>query len=721
MTIRLFAGVALGALLSACATVEEGSVPATTTASAPIPQATGYFAQPSSLPFHAPDFTRIKDADLQPAIEQGIAVTRAEIAAIADNPAAPTFENTLVAMERSGQVLDRANAVLNQLTSANTNDTLDAAQTALAPQLTALSDDIYLNDTLFQRVKAVHDNRAAMTMTAEDAMLLDSVYADFVHAGALLTAEQKVQLKQMNGRVAELETQFSQKLTEATAAKAPLFDTREELAGLNEDEIKAAADLATELGQPGKFALALVNTTQQPMLTRLTNRETRHKLFDASVNRTSGGDQYDLTGLIEELADLRARRAALLGQPNHAAYAMYDRMVKDPAQALRFMRDFVPAVAATQAREKAVLEEYLHADGVAGALEPWDWGYYAEKMRKARYDLDESQLKPYFEVWNTLENGVFYAMNRFYGVSFERRTDIPTYHPDMRVYTVRDKDGTELALFYADPFARSNKQGGAWMGNFVEQSRLLDLKPVVFNSLNVPPPPAGQPALMTFDEVTTMFHEFGHAMHGIFASQQYPSLSGTNTARDFVEFPSQFHENLATVPEILDHYAHHYQTGAVIPPELVAKTKAAANFNQGLDFGEVLEAALLDMEWHALTPAQGKQDVETFEAAALTRIGLDGRMIPSRYRTPYFRHIWSNGYSAGYYSYIWTEMLAHDAWHWVETHGGPTRANGDHIRATFLGQGHTKDYAVMYRDFAGHDPEVGPMLEAKGLVGGEGK
>jgi peptidyl-dipeptidase Dcp len=718
MTIRLFAGVALGALLSVCATAAEGSVPATTT-TAPIPPATGYFAQASSLPFHAPDFTKIKDADLQPAIEQGIAVTRAEIAAIADNPAPPTFDNTLVALERSGQMLDRANAVLNQLTSANTNDTLDAAQTALAPQLTALSDDIYLNDKLFQRVKAVHDNRAAMSLTAEDAMLLDGVYADFVHAGALLTAEQKAQLKQMNGRVAELETQFSQKLTEATAAKAPLFDTREELAGLGEDEIKAAADLATEMGQPGKFALALVNTTQQPLLTRLTNRETRHKLFEASVNRTSGGDQYDLTGLVEELADLRARRAALLGQPNHAAYAMYDRMVKDPAQALRFMRDFVPAVAATQAREKAVLEEFLHADGVTGSLEPWDWSYYAEKMRKARYDLDESQLKPYFEVWNTLENGVFYAMNKFYGVTFERRSDIPTYHPDMRVYTVRDTDGRELALFYADPFARPNKQGGAWMGNFVEQSHLLDLKPVVFNSLNVPPPAAGQPALMTFDEVTTMFHEFGHAMHGIFANQQYPSLSGTNTARDFVEFPSQFHENLATVPEILDHYARHYQTGAAIPPELVAKTEAAANFNQGLDFGEVLEAALLDMEWHSLTPAQGKQEVEPFEAAALARIGLDGRMIPSRYRTPYFRHIWSNGYSAGYYSYIWTEMLAHDAWHWVETHGGPTRANGDHVRATFLGQGHTRDYAVMYRDFAGHDPQVEPMLEAKGLVGGE--
>jgi len=718
MMIRLLAGAALGAMLSACATVEEGPVPASSTARPAIPAATGYFAQESALPFHAPDFTQLKDGDFQPAIEQAIAVKRAEIAAIADSSAPATFDNTFVALQRAGQVLNRARGVFDQLVAANTNDTLDAADAALAPQLTALDDDMYLNDKLFARVRAVYDNRAAMSMTAEDAMLLETVYADFVHAGALLNPAQKAELKQMNGRVAELETQFSQKLTEFTAAKAPVFDTREELAGLSDNQIGAAAELATKMGQPGKFALALVNTTQQPMLASLTNRETRRRLFQASVERTSGGDQYDLTAVIEEIADLRARRAALLGQPSHAAYAMYDRMVKDPAQAIRFMKDFVPAVAATQAREKAALEQAARADGVT-AIEPWDWGYYAEKVRKTRYDLDEGQIKPYFEVWNTLENGVFYAMNQFYGISFKRRTDLPTYHPDMRVYTVLDKDGSEMALFYADPFARPNKQGGAWMGNFIEQSHLLDDKPVVYNSLNVPPPPAGEPALMTFDEVTTMFHEFGHALHGIFADQRYPALSGTNTARDFVEFPSQFHENLATVPEILNHYARHYQTGAVIPPELVAKTEAAANFNQGLDFGEVLEAALLDMEWHALTPAKGQQKAAAFEAQTLGGMGLDTRVIPPRYRSPYFRHIWSNGYSAGYYSYIWTEMLAHDAWDWVETHGGPTRANGDHIRATFLGQGHTRDYPVMYRDFAGHDPQVGPMLKARGLVGAD--
>jgi peptidyl-dipeptidase Dcp len=451
------------------------------------------------------------------------------------------------------------------------------------------------------------------------------------------------------------------------------------------------------------------------MLASLTNRETRRRLFQASVNRSSGGDAYDLTATIEELADLRAKKAALLNLPNFASYAMYDRMVKEPRQAIGFMRDFVPAVAATQTREKAMLEEMAREDGVT-TLEPWDWGYYAEKVRKARYDLDENELKPYFEVWNTLENGVFYAMNQFYGVSFKRRTDLPTYQPDMRVYTVIDRDGSELGLFYVDAFARPNKQGGAWMGNFVEQSHLLGNKPVIYNSLNVPPPAAGQPALMTFDEVTTMFHEFGHAIHGLFANQRYPALSGTNTARDFVEFPSQFHENLATVPAILNHYARHNETGAVIPPELIAKVEAAKTFNQGLAFGETLEAALLDMEWHDISPPESKLDAAGFEAQALGGMTLDTRMIPPRYRSPYFRHIWSNGYEAGYYSYIWTEMLAHDAWDWIETHGGVTRANGDHVRDTVLGQGHTKDYAVMYRNYAGRDPQVGPMLKARGLT-----
>ncbi|MEO6551300.1 MAG: M3 family metallopeptidase [Croceibacterium sp.] len=678
----------------------------------------GIFAQPSALPFHAPDFARIKDADYQPAYEQGMAIKQSELSAIADNPAVPTFANTLVAIERSGQMLKRVRAVMSQVQGANTNDTIDAVDTAMAPKLAALDDAMYLNPRLFARVKAVHERRAALNLDAEDAMLLDQTYADFVHAGAQLTPDQKEQLKTMNARIAELETAFSQKLTDATAARSPVFETRAELAGLTGSQIDAATKLAEKTGHAGKFVLALVNTTQQPMLTSLTNRETRRKLLEASLNRTSGGGASDLTATVSELAELRARKAALLGLPNYATYAMYDRMVKDPAQAIKFMTDFVPAVAATQARELGMLRAMARSEGMTEPLQAWDWSYYAEKVRKARYDLDENQVKPYFELYDTLEIGVFYAATQMYGLTFKRRADIPTYHPDMRVYTVYDKDGSELALFYFDPFARPNKQGGAWMNNFVEQSNLLGNKPVISNTLNVPKPEAGQPALLTFDETTTMFHEFGHGLHGMFAHQQYASLSGTNTANDFVEFPSQFNENLATEPTILGHYARHYQTGQPIPAALVGKIEAAGTFNQGLDFGELLSAALLDMKWHALGAADGKQDVSAYEARALQSVALNSALIPPRYRSAYFRHIWGNGYAAGYYSYIWTEMLSHDAWDWVETHGGPTRANGDHIRAAFLGQGHTKDYAVMYRDFAGHDPQVAAMLKARGLVGG---
>ncbi len=715
MTTRFLASVASAALLAgtptigAAQTMEESTPTATT-------QATGsYFESESALPFHAPDFTKIADIDYQPAIERGIAAQLAEIETIANNPEPASFENTLVAMQRSGRLLTRAYYPFSQLTSANTNDTLDAAQAAISPKLAAMNDAIYLNDKLFQRVKSIYDNRAAMSMTAEDAMLLETVYGEFVHAGALLSPADKQALTDINSRIAELQTEFSQKLTQATAAKAPIFDSKEELAGLSETQIAAAAKLAQEMGHPGKYALVLINTTQQPQLTSLTNRTTRKKLFEASLNRASDGGEYDTTAIVQDLAQLRARKAALLGQESFAEFAMYDRMVKEPAKAVAFLEGFVPAVSAAQLREKQMLQEMAASEGQNIEIEPWDWAFYAEKVRKARYDLDEQAIRPYFEVWRTLEDGVFYAAEMAYGLTFKRRNDIPTYHPDMRVYTVFDKDGAELGLFYIDPFSRPNKQGGAWMGNFVEQSHLLGDKPVVHNTQNVAPPAPGEPALMTFDDVTTMFHEFGHALHGLFANQRYPALSGTNTARDFVEFPSQFNENFATIPKVLENYAKHYETGETIPPELIAKIEAAGKFNQGLAFGEVLEAALLDMKWHALTPAEGKQDVDAFERKALVDIGLDAALIPPRYRTPYFRHIWEGGYAGGYYSYVWTEVLAHDAWNWIETHGGPTRENGEHIRDTFLGQGHTKDYEVMYRDYAGREPGIEALLKAKGL------
>ncbi|PEQ12009.1 dipeptidyl carboxypeptidase II [Novosphingobium sp. PC22D] len=690
-------------------------------ASTALPEASGIFAEPSALPYHAPDFSRIRDEDFAPAFEQAIAIKRAEIAAISANREAPTFANTIVAIEKAGRMLSRVNAVFSQLTSANTNDTLDAVDKATAPKLSALTDDIYLDDRLFARVKSVYDRRAAMTMTPEDAMLLETTYDDFVHRGALLSAEKKAQLKTMNGRIAELQTTFSQMLTAASNAAAPVFDSAEELDGLSPGAIAAAKKRAEERGLSGKYVLAITNTTQQPEFASLTNRETRRKLFEASVNRASNGGENDTLAIVTELAQLRARKADLLGLPDYATYAMYDRMVKDPAAAARFLDDFVPALRATQDREARVLEDFAHSQGDAIKIEPWDWGYYAEQVRKARYDLDEEQIKPYFGVYDTLENGVFYAATQFYGITFKRREDIPVYHPTIRVYEVFDADGTPLALFYFDPFARPNKRGGAWKTNFVPQSELFDERPVIVNTLNIPPPAEGEPPLATWDNVETMFHEFGHALHTLFAHQRYPSLSGSATARDFVEFPSQFNENFATVPAVLSHYAKHHETGETIPSELVEKIERASKFNQGLGFGETLEAAMLDMKWHRLTPEQAKADPMAFERQALATTGLATDVIPPRYKTPYFRHVWGGGYAAGYYSYIWTEMLAHDAWSWVVENGGPSRANGEHIRKTFLGEGHTKDYAMMYRDFAGRDPRIGPMLEAKGLTGDDRK
>jgi len=729
---RLLAACAplvLGAAsLGGCATMQDTApisatvtAPASETATAdkPAPAAPAYdgvFAQASSLPFHAPDFTRIKDSDYQPAIEAGIDQQLAEARAIADNPAAPTFDNTIAALATSGRLLSRVNAVFGQVQGANTNPTLDAVETATAPKLAAMNDEIYLNPVLFQRVKSVYDARASLNLDAEDAMLLETTYEDFVHAGANLSDASKAQLKDINGKIAELQSKFSQTLTDATAAKSPVFTDVKALAGLPAADVAAAKALAAKNGHPGAYQIALINTVQQPALAFLKDRATRKALWDASLSRCTGGDQYDTTGTILQLAKLRADKAALLGLPNYATFAMYDRMTTDPAKAMKFLKDFVPALAASQTAEAKELTAAMHADGIKGALQPWDWGYYAEKVRKAKYDLDESQIKPYFEVYNVLENGVFYAANKFYGLTFTRRTDIPTYHPDMRVYEVHDKDGSILGLFYFDPYARANKQGGAWMNNFIEQSSVLGDKPLISNTLNITKPAEGQPPLATWDDVTTMFHEFGHALHGFFAHQKYPELSGTNTARDWVEFPSQFNENFAKVPEVLKHYAHNYKTGAEIPQALVDKIDKASKFNQGLALGETIEAAMLDLDWHTLSPAGVPTAVAPFQAKAEASWGLRTDLIPPRYVSTIFRHIWANGYSAGYYSYIWTEMLAHDGWDWVEKNGGMTRANGDHVRASFLGEGHTKDYQVMYRDFTGHDPQVGPMLKARGLV-----
>ncbi|MEP3421490.1 MAG: M3 family metallopeptidase [Erythrobacter sp.] len=718
------------ALLTGCTAYSQGTdmAPSTQVASdaTAIPVGTGYFASDSELPFLTPDFSKISEDDYVPAFEQGMAIQAAEVQAIVDNPEAPTFENTIVALEKSGRMLGRVARVFFALTGANTTDRLDEINTAMSPKLSAHSDSITLNPALFARVKAVYDNRAAMTMTREDAKLLEEAYKQMVHAGALLTDAQRDRVKAINTELSTLTTEFSQAVRAATNDQPLVVDTAEELAGLSDADIAAAAEFATSKGFDGKYAIALQNTTQQPLLPALENRATREQLFTLSHNRSDGTNPaHDTRLLLANIAGLRAEKAALFGEPDWASYTMYDRMAKTPRTALDFMEQMVPALAATQRREAALLNEAIASEGGNYEVKPWDWYRYANKVKAERYDLDEDAVMEYFQLEKVLEDGVFYMSEKLYGLTFERRTDIPTYHPDVWVYTVFEADGSELGLFFFDPFQRPSKRGGAWMSNFVDQSYLWDTKPVIYNVLNIPKASDGEVQLVSFDNVNTIFHEFGHALHGFFADQRYESLSGTATARDFVEYPSQVHEMWASYPEVLQNYAQHYETGEVIPIELVERIEAASKFNQGYDFGEVVEAALLDMRWSALTPAQAAaidtpEKVDAFERSALEDLGLEIDLVPPRYRSTYFNHIFSSpaGYSAGYYSYLWTEMLDRDSRKWFIDNGGMTRENGQHYRETVLSRGGTMDYFVMFENFAGRQPDVGPMLEARGLTDG---
>ena len=714
--------VSLAALaLAGCATNEVAVVQPPVPAASPapyapvIPTGTGIFAQASTLPFQAPDFAKIKDSDFQPAIEQGIAINKAEIEAIAGNPAAPTFENTIEAMERSGQQLTRALYVFSALTAANTNDTLDAIDSATAPQLAALTDSITLNEKLFARIKRLHHNAAEMGYRPDQLRLLNLTYDRFVKNGALLVAADKEQLKAFNGKLSSLQTEFGQKLTAGTKDAALVVDSKAKLAGLDEAALASAAKAAADRGMAGKYVLTLQNTTQQPLLPSLNNRATRQALFNASWTRSVRGDANDTRAMISEIALLRAQKAQLLGYPDFASYALTDQMAKTPASALGFLGQIVPALAAAERREAAEINAMIRKSGGKFTVQPWDWDYYAEKLRSQKYALDDAQVKPYFEITRVLEDGVFFSANQLYGLTFKQRSDIPVYHPDVTVYTVFDKDGSELALFYFDPWKRDNKQGGAWMSNFVDQNRLTGTKPAIFNVSNFTKPAPGQPALVTSDDVKTMFHEFGHALHGILSDQNYPSISGSNTARDFVEFPSQFNENWRSEPRVFANYAKHYKTGAPMPAALVAKIDKASKFGKGQTLGEQITSALLDQKWHALPASAGKQDADAFEAQSLAASGLETRLVPPRYRSSYFRHIWGGGYASGYYAYSWTQMLHHDAFQWFKDNGGMTRANGQRFRDMVLSQGNSRDYAEMYRGFTGRDPSIEPMLGANGL------
>jgi peptidyl-dipeptidase Dcp len=674
------------------------------------------FAQPSALPFQAPPFDKIQDADYQPAIEEGMTASLAEIRAIADNPAAPTFDNTIAALERQGQMLVRAQLAFGQVTQANTNPVLQKAQAALGPKLAAYSDAIYLDAKLFGRVKALYDRRAALRLTEEQAMVLQDYYKRFIRSGAQLSAEDQAKLRDLKKRLSAAGISFRQKLLAATKAGALVVDDPAKLAGLDKAALDAAARDASERGLAGKYVLALQNTTVQPAIQDLSDRATRQALFEHSWTRTEKGDAGDTRAVIAEIAQLRAQKAQLLGYRTWADYSLDEQMAKTAKTATDFMNALDAPTAAAQGREAAAIQAVIDAEHGGFTLQPWDWAFYAEKVRKAKYDLDENETKPYLEIWNVLENGVFYAANQMYGLTFKRRTDIPTYHPDIRVYEVFDANGQPLGLAYFDYWKRDNKSGGAWMNSYVRQSKLLGTKPVISNTANFTKPAPGQPALITFEDVTTMFHEFGHGLHGLFANQTYPSVSGTAVARDFVEFPSQFNEHWAMEPRVLAHYAKHYQTGAPMPQALVDKIKKAARFNQGFDFGELLAAAQLDMDWHALTADAPKQDADAFETKALATTGLDIAQVPPRYRSSYFAHIWGSGYSAGYYAYIWTDMLQQNFYDWFEANGGMTRANGQRLRELVLSRGHTQDYSVMFRNMVGHDPQVRPLLVKHGLV-----
>ncbi len=722
--------IALAAALAGCAINQEADpmnpidkANSAADYSPKIPVGTGYFATDSSLPFMAPDFSKITEDDYPPAFEQGMAIQRAEVAAIVNNPAAPSFTNTIVALEKSGRMLGRVSNVFFGLTGSNTTPRLDDIDTEIGPKLAAHNDSINLNAALFERVKAVYDNRSAMTMTREDAALLEKTYDDMVHAGALLSEDERSQVMAINGELSRLTTEFSQTVREGTLANALIVDTAEELAGLSDSEIQQAAELAAEKGAPGKYALALQNTSQQPVLPALTNRETRERLFQASLARSSKGGELDTRTMLARIAALRAQKASLFGKPDWATYTMYDRMAKQPSAALGFMQQMVPALSATQRNEADLLNEKIAEEGKNFTVQPWDWYLYANKVKAEQYAIDEDQIAGYFQLEKVLEDGVFYMANKLYGVTFERRYDIPTYHPDVSTYTLFEADGSELGLFYFDPFQRPSKRGGAWMSNFVDQSHVWNTKPVIYNVLNIPKAAEGEPQLVSFDNVETVFHEFGHALHGFFADQQYVSLSGTSTARDFVEFPSQVHEMWATHPEVLQNYAKHYETGETIPMAMVEKIQKSLKWNQGYEFGEIVEAALLDMKWHSLSAAQAAaletpEEVDGFERQSLSELGLEVDLVPPRYRSSYFNHIFSSpaGYSAGYYSYLWSEMLDKDARDWFMENGGLTRENGAHYRETVLSQGGTMDYSMMYKNFAGRDPKVEPMLISRGLM-----
>lgn len=674
------------------------------------------FVNPSETYMSAPDFNKIKFEHYAPAFEEGMRLHNEELETIANNTETPTFENTIVALEKSGQVLSRVSSVFFALSSADTNDDLIALEEKIAPKLSAHSDAMYLNDKLFARVKAVFEGDQS-TLDNEDRRLIKYYYDGFVKSGALLNAEQKKELMKLNSEEAELLTSFGNKLTKATNELIFIKD-KEQLKGLSEEDLNAAADKANEAKHAGEYAFSLDNTTQQGILAQLENRETRKFFYLESVNRCAKGNEFDTQEIVKRIAKIRAEKAQLLGFPSFAAWKLQDQLAAKPENVINFLTNLAQLAAPRAATDAAELENFARkTEGNDFVLEPWDWSFYAEKLRLEKYGIDETTLSRYFTLDNVLNNGVFFAANKLYGLSFKPRTDISVYHEDVRAWDVLDKEGNIFALFYFDPYARPSKSGGAWMSNFVEQSHLLGNKPVIYNVCNYKKPAAGETCLLSWDDATTLFHEFGHALHGLFANQKYPSLSGTNVPRDFVEMPSQFNEHCAADPEIFANFAKHYKTGEAMPKELVEQMKAAQMFNQSYPLIENIAACLLDQAWHNLSVENANiEDVQAFQEEQLSKAGVFNRCIPPRYGTTYFRHIWSNGYSAGYYAYLWTEALDNDIFAWMMSNGGLNAANGERLRTMILSKGNSEDLMKLFTEFTGHEEvDLKPLLRARGL------
>ncbi|MDM2843023.1 peptidyl-dipeptidase Dcp [Citrobacter sp. Cpo090] len=676
---------------------------------------TNPFFHHSTLPYQAPQFDQIDVQHYRPAFDEGVRQKRAEIEAIVQNPQAPDFANTLLALEQSGALLTRVTSVFFAMTAAHTNDELQRLDEEFSAELASLANDIYLNEALFSRVEAVWQRRGSLGLDSESSRLLEVIHQRFVLAGARLNEADKTRLKVLNTESATLTSQFNQRLLAANKSGALVVDDARYLDGLSAEEIAIAAEAAKEKGLEARWVISLLNTTQQPALAALRDRQTRENLFNRAWTRAENNDANDTRAIIQRLVEIRMQQAKLLGFANYAAWKIADQMAKTPEAALTFMRAIVPAARARVLDEQAEIQNVINHEQGQFNVEAWDWAFYAEQVRREKYALDEAQLKPYFALDTVLNEGVFWTANQLFGIKFIERFDIPVYHPDVRVWEIFDHDGVGLALFYGDFFARESKSGGAWMGNFVEQSQLNETRPVIYNVCNYQKPAKGQPALLLWDDVITLFHEFGHTLHGLFATQRYATLSGTNTPRDFVEFPSQINEHWASHPQVFARFARHVDTGEQMPQALRDKMQRASLFNKGYDMTELLSAALLDMRWHSLENSALSLSVDQFEKQALAAEGLELKAVPPRYRSSYFAHIFGGGYAAGYYAYLWTQMLADDGYQWFVEQGGLTRENGQKFREAILSRGNSTDLTELYRQWSGRDPKMEPMLEHRGL------